>query len=319
MRQIGLLHRATGHGPMGHVVQALERKGADPRIVAMAKEYVCPICSEARPKLPRKQSSLEPLPPKWSVVQADNGHWTHPGTGERHQFTLMIDEGCRFRMARMLRTDGSGGVKSDQMINIYQESWKPIFGHPAKLRVDPEGAWRAKALETYFESQNVELVRIPAEAHSQISHVERAIQCAKAVMNKLAKEDPEIPASEALSEAIRTANEKEVVRGYSPAQHALGRAPDLSGRFHDEGPQVLPADLCGNPEGDFKRTLVRMKTAEKAFVDWTYSQRLIRAQNSKGRREHVYRPGDLVYYWRFQKKGETTNRTGDQHRSGSRC
>ena len=176
--------------------------------------------------------------------------------------------------------------------------------------MDPEGAWRAKALETYFESQNVELVRIPAEAHWQISHVERAIQCAKAVMNKLAKEDPEITASEALSEAVRTANEKEVVRGYSPAQHALGRAPDLSGRFHDEGPQVLPADLCENPEGDFKRTLVRMKTAEKAFVDWTYSQRLIRAQNSKGRREHVYRPGDLVYYWRFQKKGETTNRTG---------
>ena len=310
LRKIGLLHRATGHGPMSQVSHALEKKGADPRIVALAKDYVCPICSESRPRLPRKQASLEPLPPKWSVIQADNGFWTHPSTGVKHQFTLIIDESSRFRMARLLTESGTGGVKSSQMINIYQESWKPIFGNPAKLRADPEGAWRSKALESFFENQNVELVRIPAEAHWQLSYVERAIQCAKAVMNKLAKEDPSITASEALSEAIRTANEREVVRGYSPAQHALGRAPDINGRFHDDGPRVLPADMCENPEGEFKRNVARMKSAEKAFVDWTYSQRLIRAQNSRGRKEVIYHPGDLVYYWRFQKKGEASNRTG---------
>ena len=32
---------------------------------------------------------------------------------------------------------------------------------------------------------------------------------------------PQITAAEALSEAIRVENEREVVRGYSPAQHAL--------------------------------------------------------------------------------------------------
>ena len=35
------------------------------------------------------------------------------------------------------------------------------------MRVDPEGTWRAKALEAYFEAQHVELERIPAEAHWQ--------------------------------------------------------------------------------------------------------------------------------------------------------
>ena len=173
---------------------------------------------ESRPRLPSKQASLEPLPPKWLVVQAENGQWTHPSTGVKYQF-MLIDEGSRFRVARILKNEGDGCAKSQQMIRVY---------HPSRLRVNPEGAWRSRALEGYFKKQHVELIRIPAEAHWQISHVERAIQCAKAVMTKLATDDPEVSATEALAEAIWTANEKEIVRGYTPAQHVLGKAPDDS-------------------------------------------------------------------------------------------
>ena len=35
-------------------------------------------------------------------------------------------------------------------------------------------------------------------------------------------------AQKVLPEALRTENEREIVRGFSPAQHALGKAPDLS-------------------------------------------------------------------------------------------
>ncbi|CAK8989763.1 unnamed protein product [Durusdinium trenchii] len=74
-----------------------------------------------------------------------------------------------------------------------------------------------------MSSQNIELDTIPAEAHWQISHVERAIKCTKHIMTKLAMEDPEITAQEALAEALRTENEREIVRGYSPAQHDLSK------------------------------------------------------------------------------------------------
>ena len=313
LRQIGLIHRATGHGPITQVVHALERRGADPRILELAKGYECPACVEARPRLPKQQASLEPLPPKWSVVQADNAQWTHPSTGVKYQFMLMIDEGCRFRVARLLQDNGSGGVKSEQMIKIYQEIWKPIFGHPARLRVDPEGAWRARALEEFFSGQHVELVRIPAEAHWQISHVERAIQCTKAIMNKVVAEDPSVTATEALSEAIRTSNEKEIARGYSPAQHALGRAPDEYGRFHAVGPDIVPEVLGELPEGEFRRNWERMQVAGKAFIDWTYSQRMIRAQNSRGRNERVYQ---FIYRGTWFTTGDSRNEGNLQSRMG---
>ena len=310
LRRIGLIHRATGHGPMSQVITALERRGTDARVVELARKYECPVCREAKPRLPKKQASLEGLPPKWAVVQADNGQWTHPATGEKVQFMMMIDEASRFRVARLLEGPGAGGVKSSQLIQVYQENWKPIFGHPACIGVDPEGAWRAHALEDFFESQNVELVRIPAEAHCQISYVERAIQCAKSVMSKIAADDPDVTPAEALSEAVRTANEKEIVRGYTPAQHALGRAPDQQGRFHGAGPELIPELVIENPEGEFARNWQRMQTAEKAFIDWTFEQRLGRARNSRGRAEVAYSPGDLVYYWRFQKQDNPREKVG---------
>ena len=62
-------------------------------------------------------------------------------------------------------------------------------------------------------------------------------------------EDGNITPEEALSEALRTENEREVVRGYSPAQHAVGRAPDENGRFGDPLLGNYPEVLCENPQG----------------------------------------------------------------------
>ena len=86
---------------------------------------------------------------------------------------MMIDEGSRFRVARLLSEKGGDDSKSQQLIRAFEELWKPVFGIPAKMRVDPQGIWWAKALEAYFEAQHVELGRIPAEAHWQASHVRR--------------------------------------------------------------------------------------------------------------------------------------------------
>ena len=246
LRQIAGLHRNSGHSPVEHLVKALQARGSDPRLLELARSYQCPTCQEAKRMVPRPQVSLEPLPPKWKVVQADNAFWNHPTDGKKYQFTLMIDEGCRFRVGRVVETGRGKGINGQDLINVFQELWKPVFGLPDRLRVDPAGAWRSGQVADYMSSQNIELDTIPAEAHWQISHVERAIKCTKHIMTKLAMEDPEITAQEALAEALRTENEREIVRGYSPAQHALGRSPDSAGRFHPSGMKEIPPGLCEN-------------------------------------------------------------------------
>ena len=81
LQKIAQLHRNTGHGPVEHLVKALKARHTDPRVVAFAREFVCPVCHELCRQVPRPQVSLEPLPPKWKVMQGDSAFWVHPKTG----------------------------------------------------------------------------------------------------------------------------------------------------------------------------------------------------------------------------------------------
>lgn len=180
LRKLMMLHRNTGHGPREHLVSALEARGTDPRIVDLARNLECSACQEAKRHVPRPHATLDPLPPKWNRVQGDNAHWQHPHTGEKIQFTVLVDEGCRFRVGRVM-SKTSKGVSGNMLVQFFQEQWKPIFGVPDKIRLDPAGPWRSENVVSYFESIGVEVDNIPAEAHWQISIVERTIQGVKHV------------------------------------------------------------------------------------------------------------------------------------------
>eukprot|EP00969_Alexandrium_andersonii_P326870 14444121-Alexandrium_andersonii.AAC.1 len=53
------------------------------------------------------------------------------------------------------------------------------------------------------------------------------------------------------------------------------------------------------------------KTAEEAAIGEIYRTGEIRAKNSQARRRLVFRPGDLVYYWRQgRQKGPAHNKRG---------
>ena len=210
----------------------------------------------------------------------------------------------------MVKGPGAG-VTGNQLIEFYRDHWKPIFGKPGKVRVDPAGPWRGFGLGKYFSDQQVEWDTIPAEAHWGISLVERAIECTKDIMTKLALEDGNITPEEALSEALRTENEREVVRGSSPAQHALGRAPDENGCFGDTLLGNYPEVLCENPQGEFQHNMDRMRAAEQAHTEFVYDDRIKRAQNSRSYKVQNFMPGDLVFVWRIQTRGPAASaRTG---------
>ena len=72
----------------------------------------------------------------------------------------------------------------------------------------------------------------------------------KELMTKLSLSDPDITAPEALAEAIWAFNHREIIRGFSPAQHILGQAPDETGRFLPSGSDVHPNLLVENPSGE---------------------------------------------------------------------
>eukprot|EP00435_Cladocopium_sp_Y103_P048422 s1300_g14.t1 len=309
-KKLHLLHSATGHGPVRHMIQALRRRGVHKTVLEEAERFECSVCKERQRPKPRPRSSFEPLPPKWSTVAADMGTWEHPQTGKSHQFLLVIDEGSRFRIGRVLGEGRKYHVGASQFLETFQECWIQYFGLPDTLRLDPDGTFRSKAVEEYCDRHQIFLDVIPGEAHWKLGTCENAVKGVKELMTRVALDSPEVTTVEALAEATRTFNDREMVRGFSPLQHALGRAPDPTGRVFPRAGAECPDLLMENASGEFQRNLQRMKSAEQAFLDWTAQQRISRAENSKGRSLVDYQPGDLVYVWRQQVSGQSTVKGG---------
>ena len=310
-KKLYLLHAATGHCSIRNMLVMLKKRGASQTVLDAAQKFRCSICEEKQKMNSKPAATLEALPPKWAVVCADGGHWTHDVTKETVGFAVMIDEGSRFRAARILCRGKKQSLNASQFIQYFQEGWTQYFGKPHTLRLDPAGAFRSNELEAYCDAQSIFLDFIPAEAHWKFGICEQAVKGLKEVMNKLVSADGNISPEEALSTAVRTFNERDVIRGYSPIQHALGIAPDATGRFINSLEDRSREVLIGNPTGEFQETIERMKTAEQAHSEWVAKEKIGRALNSRGQRKYHYSPGDLVYYWRKQlPKGMISSKTG---------
>ena len=308
-RKLYLLHAATGHGSTRHMISALKRRNVDPLVLKLAEEFVCPICQERQRVAPRQLASLEPLPPKLHTLTADIGHWACPRTGEQQNFLLLIDEGSRFRAAKILTKGSKQTPNAATCLNYISEGWIQIFGKPKTLRLDPAGSFRSAAVESFCDRNEIYLDVIPGEAHWQIGIAEQAIQGVKQLMGKLHDHDPEATPEQLLSMAVSTFNQRELARGFSPVQHVLGQSPDTANR-HLLAATQSEEPILNDAVAEFKREAESRAVAEKALVDWQAQQRVNRAMNSRSRAQCVYRPGDLVFFWRTQESGRHKRQPG---------
>ena len=312
-KKLYLLHCATGHSHPKHMVQALKRRGVDGRTLELAEQFTCAVCKEQQRPPPRNLAALEPLPPKLYTISADIGHWVHPHDESCHQFMIVIDEGSRFRAAKILSSGSKKSPNAQECLSYLHEGWIQYFGHPRALRLDPAGAFRSAAVEAWCDKHAIHLDIIPGEAHWKIGTVENAVRGLKELMTKLCHYDHELAPQEALAEAVWAFNHRELIRGYSPAQHILGQAPDETGRFIPASGQEHPNLLVENPSGEFQGAAQRRAEAEKALSDWTAKQRIMRAQHSRHRGIFNFEPGELVYYWRTQDANKGRRQPGGKH------
>jgi hypothetical protein len=282
------------------MISALKRRHVDPRVIELAKTFKCPYCEERRPPDPRHQSSLEPIPNKWTVVQSDVGHWIHPALGDKWSFGVFVDEGCRFVVGDLYFNHKTRHVNWELLKKTYETRWWPYFGQMKTLRVDPDGAWRGNQPDQYFSERGVLLEPIPAEAHWQISLAERSIQEIKRIMTALVEEFSDMAPQEAFTRALWARNRRDQYLGFSPFQHAMGLSPDDDGNLGKSQLENLPLSTDSGISGEFGHNVRAMVIAEKAFLDEQAHQRLLRAERSGHRRTKDFVPGDLVYYWRKQ-------------------
>ena len=184
-KQLYKLHAASGHGNTRHMVEALQKRGAPKHVLQLARDFECAICKEKHKVNHKHVASLEPLPPKWSSLEADGGKWIHPVTGEYVEFAMIIDQGSRFRAARIMCRGKHKTMKASMFLHYLQEGWCQYFGHPQHLRLDPAGAFKSNEVEDYCNKHGIFLDFIPGEAHWKLGVCEQAIQGTKELLTKL--------------------------------------------------------------------------------------------------------------------------------------
>ena len=240
MHKIHLLHGATGHGSYQQLRDTLEKKKVDPRI--LVDSYRCSICEERKRPAPRRVATLEVHPDRWKVVLTDGAHWVHPKTGVRNLIGLYMDQCSRFLVGKVLVQGKTDLPNADCYVKFFREHWQQYFGKPEILRFDAEGTWRSKALDEAFSQMGIILDPVPGDAHWHISPMERCIEWVKECLSKLVGHEASVTPQDALAGAIEAWNNREVVRGYSPRQHALGQAPDLAGTSSKARSMASPPD-----------------------------------------------------------------------------
>ncbi|CAE7268352.1 unnamed protein product [Symbiodinium pilosum] len=284
LHKIRLLHGATGHGSKDVLKQALVKRGVDKRVVQLVDEFRCSVCEERKRPAPRRVATLEVHPERWKVMLADGAHWVHPGSKVRNVIGLYMDQNSRFLVGKVLVQHKTHLPNAETYIRFFQEHWQQYFGKPEILRYDAEGTWRSKALDSAFSDMGIMLDPVPGDAHWHISPLERSIAWVKECLSKLALQEPQMDTQAALASALEAWNNREVVRGFSPRQHALGQVPDPCGRLFESDVKGLPVHMMGNPEGEIAQHQKLREEAEVAFTRWQAQQRLSRAINSKERK-----------------------------------
>jgi rubredoxin len=225
-KKIQHIHWATGHGSMKNLVETLEKQGVPAKVLQVAKQWKCPMCETYKKLDPRRFSTLETIPRHWQCVQMDMGSCCHPGTKKKFHFLMMVDEGSRFRMGRIVSYNPANNTTWITIQQVFTESWLPIFGQPQVLWVDPQGPMMGSQADQYSSEHGFELQPIPAEARWQIILVDGAIKTTKGMMETLSAEYPDMPPAEHVGRAIWVMNCRDLFKGYAPLQHALGRCPD---------------------------------------------------------------------------------------------
>ena len=162
------------------------------------------------------------------------------------------------------------------------------------LGTDPEGAWRNREVHEWLSDMQIALDLHPGDASWQASVTEHTIGIVK----------------ECTAAAVLAHNEMERVRGFSPAEWALGRSPNWDQSFIDSGNET--------PATSFLKHMQGMETASDACLKARNEERLKRASRVRNRPLAHFRSGADVDFWRRGKRQRcaTTHQRQVSWRSG---
>ena len=300
------LHRRSGHPSNQALAACLRHRGAHPEVISMASRHQCPECQELRLATNNPVGALQRSEVLWETLVIDNAEF--PIDDKVLHCMIMVDEASRLVCPHFLfqhHQSEHRNCSGPEAVQALQDTWVRHYGAPASIRLDPEGAFRSTELMTWASERGIEIFPCAAEAHYQISLVERTIQTVKNTTKQLLQSG-ECDPWQAIIQACQAHNEMERVHGYTPYQWAFGRQPTLTGKMHDQAFDDPFWTSSMVPGSEMAANLKMRHKAQTAFLKSQAQEHISRAMNAKTRRHQIFLPGDLVYFKRIKPPAQPT-------------
>ena len=298
---VARLHENTGHRSNKRLARALNLAGAPEIVVRAAKQHKCSVCQERVPPKPQRPASL-PQPRDVSDQVHVDMLEAYDAAGVKYYVIHAIDFCTRFQMSQVLEHKSAESV-----LEFFKTRWLPVFGPMRVLVCDQGREFISHALQEFCTQNNVLLWHIGVGAPWQNGICERSGGTLKAILAATVMANSVIGRSEmelALGEATSAYNMDVNDSGMSPSQAALGRQPRVPGDVLNGVRESLGEHDAIENGPNYARLMALRETAKVAMTRLHFSRGLRRAELARSRESTVMdvpSPGDIVYFYRFQK------------------
>ena len=316
-KKLRTIHANLGHPSNQVLVRMLKDAKASPGIIQKAQQFQCPQCAQRGHAQPHRTSQVPHASRKWESVSVDTFWWHSPhkdpkGNPQEHTVGISwLDEASDFHTAVIVRSGDKkqGNIKSAEFRDAFSKHWLRTLPKPESLRFDDEGSFRDTGLIDWIEAQAIKIGVIAGEAAWQVGKHSRHLEVLKENMTLLSLEvGPEVKAEELLGLSLAAKNELHNIQGYSPNQWCFGQGMDRIASFLQHGNHLPTQSLRGKET--FEETLQRAEAARRTFLQADCRRRILRAARGKARKNVLFEPGQLVYFYRKGRNNTSRHEAG---------
>lgn len=294
------LHKNLGHPDPMKLSQHLEALGAQPHIVAAAREFVCDACVESTHTKHQRPAQIHDARDFNELVGVDGFYWTGRQGFQVHVFHC-IDEASLFHLGRRLETR-----HTEHAIPVWTQMWHSWAGNPNSVYCDHAGEFRSDQWLDQLQSWGT-LPRMSTEAW-QKGRVERHGQIIKRMIERFDNEKTIANTQEfdtILQACFQAKNALMRHEGFSPEQIVLGKSAKLPASLSSDEDAASHSFALGEGLASerFRQQLEIRSKARQAFLMTDNDQAFRRALLRKScPMRGPFQAGQIVMYWQKKSK-----------------
>ena len=301
-------HCNLGHPSKSDLQRFLRLGGAKQEVVEAVDWMRCITCAHASKPKAHRTASIPPC----SITFGDEVHLdcicVHDSSAESHWYLSIVDRATSYHILELLRDHSPL-----ELNKAFDRAWSKWAGPPLRVPVDFEGGFRGAEFWSQVSEAGSSLVSIAGTAHWQGGKVERHNQTIKDMLRTVIRQT-----SPKGREAMRTVGREvawaknSLVRehGWSPVALVFGKEPRVYGELHGEGEPIAYHPRVGDPGSEVARRMQYRYHAKLEYIRAQARHMLARTAHNRVRKITQPRIGQLVFFWRGERKREPSRWVG---------